>query len=560
MENGNEQKENISRRKLLAKIGMTGAAIAGSSLMLPWAAANGESGEEADCCLALADGSDPLKGDALIAVKQPLAGSVLRTQHDKNADAISVKDFGAVCDGVADDTVALQAAIDALAENGCLIVPNGAKVKFTAVTIGTPGIMLTGGGELKGKLIVRPATAEHYIGLRIDGIQFTTTGTAIELKRGDAIRIANCTFTNSAKAIHIFPNVQDYDVVNHCVSSVIITNNHFRMVDYALYIETDPAVIALPNFDIWKIAGDVTFSLNHVKVAKISHIYADHIDGMVVSGNTLFHYGFGSGVMTKQHNIRVNGWGSLLVIADNQFFESGLEAIYINNTSSISIVGNHIIQPGQANLSSAIKLTYSGAGESVPGTRTSFANITGNLIYGPTKYGIELHNQSYAKVTDNMLYMVTSAYWYYGDSHGNAALSTVTHYGVAVTSDPGVTPAEITASNFCTLKGLEKNYSYNYKPQNELSRLDVTTSITSLPNGYRQLNLVFPTATTVTHIADGYEGQQLIILSYNGNATIQNNAQIRLADAANYTLPAFSTLVLHFYGMWIEISRTKLTP
>ncbi|WP_112909104.1 phage head-binding domain-containing protein [Escherichia coli] len=46
----------------------------------------------------LASGADGL-GDALIAVKQPYTGSVVRTQHDKNADFISVKDFGAFGDG-----------------------------------------------------------------------------------------------------------------------------------------------------------------------------------------------------------------------------------------------------------------------------------------------------------------------------------------------------------------------------------------------------------------------------------------------------------------------------
>ncbi|MDM3222497.1 hypothetical protein OGV71_12260 [Citrobacter sp. Cf088] len=46
----------------------------------------------------LASSADGM-GDALMAVKLSYIGSVVRTQHDKNADFISAKDFGAVGDG-----------------------------------------------------------------------------------------------------------------------------------------------------------------------------------------------------------------------------------------------------------------------------------------------------------------------------------------------------------------------------------------------------------------------------------------------------------------------------
>ncbi len=61
---------------------------------------------------SVANTSDVAQGDALVGVKQPFSGAVARTQHAKNAEFISITDFGAIANGT-DCRAAIQAAHDA---------------------------------------------------------------------------------------------------------------------------------------------------------------------------------------------------------------------------------------------------------------------------------------------------------------------------------------------------------------------------------------------------------------------------------------------------------------
>lgn len=73
----------------------------------------------------------------------PGAGAVTRTSHDKFGDAVSVRDFGAVGDGLADDTLAFQKALTA---HDSVFVPGGTYLLAATVTIGERK-SLTGSGQ-----------------------------------------------------------------------------------------------------------------------------------------------------------------------------------------------------------------------------------------------------------------------------------------------------------------------------------------------------------------------------------------------------------------------------
>jgi hypothetical protein len=85
--------------------------------------------------LAFFDANAQVINPATPAAKQPFSTSATyntATLGAKAQQSLSVKDFGAVCDGSTNDYTAIAAAVTALGSNGNLIFPNNAICKFSS--------------------------------------------------------------------------------------------------------------------------------------------------------------------------------------------------------------------------------------------------------------------------------------------------------------------------------------------------------------------------------------------------------------------------------------------
>jgi hypothetical protein len=83
----------------------------------------------------------------LVTYNEGGAGAVTRTVQSRLRDFVSVKDFGAVGDGVTDDTAAIQAAIDSGALGITVLLPAGTYKVTDTILLKRTGVRLKGAGE-----------------------------------------------------------------------------------------------------------------------------------------------------------------------------------------------------------------------------------------------------------------------------------------------------------------------------------------------------------------------------------------------------------------------------
>jgi hypothetical protein len=102
-------------------------------------------------------------------------GAVSRSASDKHGDVVSIKDFGAVGDGLADDTLALQ---QALAAHGAVYVPEGAYLTSATITL-NEGQRLFGAGN---KSIIQ-ANANSFVTLALTADFITVEN--LKIKNGE---------------------------------------------------------------------------------------------------------------------------------------------------------------------------------------------------------------------------------------------------------------------------------------------------------------------------------------------------------------------------------------
>jgi len=158
---------------------------------------------------------------ALVAYEPAGAGAVTTTVQAKLRETVSVKDFGAVGDGVTDDTAAIQAAVDyGIANNKQVVIPTG-QYNVDTVTVLNPAYNF-GIHSFDARILGTATTPTAGVFQFINCVDFNVTG---------SIHFLTANNTNYASGLYVSTAVGG----NQATTRVNIYNPSFRNFKIALW-------------------------------------------------------------------------------------------------------------------------------------------------------------------------------------------------------------------------------------------------------------------------------------------------------------------------------------
>jgi hypothetical protein len=338
-------------------------------------------------------------GSSLVGYNQGGTGAVTRTVQARLRDYVSVKDFGAVGDGITDDSGAVQDAIDS--NPGALYFPEGDYLIGSPISVTNPISMLGGAGStivpslgLTGGNLFTFETDN----VTIDGLTFDATGQTYTTATGNTRIILLGGFGSATKYYN--------HVVTRCNFVNVLYNNGWSgvLATHAVYVDNVDDVTIIDNtFDgvggaavFAKSSHNLVVENNYIKDTRWYSVNLDYdIQNFSVANNT-FNLSLPEGINYGGAVNTVSNYGLIPVqngvIARNSFsgnFAYG-SIIRIQSSKNIVIESNIIEEgcdvgtQGVGGTLGAIRVTTRGliAPNPTPSIPSENITIRNNYIYG----------------------------------------------------------------------------------------------------------------------------------------------------------------------------------
>jgi len=313
-------------------------------------------------------------------------GAVATDVQSKLRETVSVKDFGAVGDGVTDDTAAIQAALDT--NKGVVDVPDGTYYVGSSTLVLNPNQTIRGAGLLSKftidssartptQSVIECASGCGVIGLVIDGDrsnaiqQFASVsvingvtdivlknltlqnhGTGVNIGYSDNTKITNCTFSGTLNKNHI---VTQGSVGGNASNIVVLGNRFDTTVEEAIDVNAKTNSMLISSN---------TFFNNHtgpdLDGTEVIDIGSDSdCSDIVITGNTF------DGSNSPDAFVWIKQGSSYVTVSNNVMKNTKLTslvgAVRISNSTSIVVSENSLKSAGSlVSVSEDSYLTASG--------------------------------------------------------------------------------------------------------------------------------------------------------------------------------------------------------
>lgn len=336
--------------------------------------------------------------DLVYNVTQTGTGAVPRSASSKLNEVVSVKDFGALGDGVSDDSVAIQNAINAVtsAGGGNVVFPPGTYLLNTGIVCTGNGVTLEGSGEyatiimcafVSGDIIsIGDGTANPnnctVSNLSITSSVSKTSGAAIRFRNGHSIKAQNIRmdanlytgFQVDGGAEQFLYYIENFEINSgtygiYCggagfpqdvwVSDGIIsncTNSGILLKNISGFYFTNIDVLGCAN-------GVASFPSggDRVLAGFLSSVIADTCDnsgfnfltngGEVADINMSSCWGSSCGVVDNGHGLYINGTVKGVIVDGCRFINNQGDGILISAGLDVSISNTQCLANSQQGLS-----------------------------------------------------------------------------------------------------------------------------------------------------------------------------------------------------------------
>lgn len=406
-----------------------------------------------------------------IKFKHTALFSVMRSLSDRLTDIASVKDFGAVGDGVTDDSAAINAAYESGA--GIIIFPAGTYLiksnvypKSNTHTIAPKAKIIY--HKEYANLTITDAHNVTIEGLTIDGNQFeweSWQGCGLNIFKSERITITGCEIYNAANSginigqVSTDPNepINSKILIDNCYIHDIGTAdiNSFYAYGNGIAVVRGKDIVIRNNFidKIYDIGGinlegllqdniilDGNRITNLTGKAPAIKLWAGGIDDLadyVIIKNNIISNVFGGG--GDWGAIHIKSAGNSLTIDNNKIYDCQSDGIVVTSAMDLTISNNSIKNSNNARLnintaSKAMNITgnYIGYAEGATaqpswietqGVTGSIANISNNTVENAPNAAFRLVFRNPSKFTNNTIIRPNRSSGSYAVAFGPSNLS-----------------------------------------------------------------------------------------------------------------------------------------